>query len=296
MNDFMKKCTLITAFILALSSLGGCAANNKDNKKPAPKTSATAPKTTKNKDTATTKSSNMNTARNLYLVVEPAGKLGPDGKMHDAFINGDITLTEGKPVTLHFLNYDGGTHTYTSADLGLNVKVIGSKKQGEPMETTYSFTPDKTGTFNWICADKCDGQNNQWAMTHPGYMQGKITVNNDPVQHVSTVINPGYKLGSDNKLHDAYTPANFTVSSESPVELTVYNFDEGSHTFTSKDLGVNLAVPATKQKGTPSITKVTFTPKKKGTFKWMCADPCDGQNGQWAMTHNNYMMGNVTVK
>lgn len=288
----MKKSIIFVLFVFVFSTfLVGC--NNNQPKTAAPKTK---PTTTKNKDTAKAGNPKSNTARNLYLVVEPSGKLGPDGKMHDAFINGDITLTEGKPVTLHFLNYDGGTHTYTAADLGLNVKVKGSTKKGTPMETTYTFTPDKTGTFNWYCADKCDGENNQWAMTNDGYMRGTITVNNDNTQHVSTVINAGYKLGSDGKLHDAYTPGNITVSAGSPVELTIYNFDDGSHTFTSNDLGVNIAVPGTKQKGTPSVTKGTFTPSKTGTFKWLCADPCDGQNGQWAMTHTNYMIGNVTVQ
>lgn len=295
MSNVMKKCTLFLAIILVLSSLAGCAGNNAAKK--------TTPKTTTTKSTAKNKTMNMNnnnktkdTARNQYLVIEPGGKLGPDGKMHDAFINGDITLTEGKEVTLHFLNYDGGTHTYTCADLGLNIKIMGSTKKGQPMETTYTFTPDKTGAFKWYCADKCDGQNGQWAMTHAGYMTGTITINNDPAQHVSLVINPGYKLGSDGKLHDAYTPGNFTVSSESPVQLTVYNFDGGTHTFTSNDLGVNIKVAASKQQGSPQATTGTFTPNKKGTFKWLCADPCDGQNGQWAMTHNDYMMGNVTVK
>lgn len=142
----MKKSIIFVLFVFVFSTfLVGC--NNNQPKTAAPKTK---PTTTKNKDTAKAGNPKSNTARNLYLVVEPSGKLGPDGKMHDAFINGDITLTEGKPVTLHFLNYDGGTHTYTSADLGLNVKIKGSTKKGTPMETAYTFTPIKpeplTGT------------------------------------------------------------------------------------------------------------------------------------------------------
>lgn len=295
MTKVIQKCALILVLILAFSSLAGCA-NNKATPQTTPKT--TAPKTTtKSKQEATNNNNTTkDTARNEYLVIEPGGKLGPDGKMHDAYINGDITLTEGKEVTLHFLNYDSGTHSYTCADLGLNVNVMGSTKKGQPMETTYTFTPDKTGSFKWYCADKCDGQNGQWAMTHNGYMTGTITVNNDPTQHVSLVINPGYKLGPDGKLHDAYTPANFTVSSESPVQLTIYNFDNGNHTLTSKSLGVNINVAPSKQTGSPAATTATFTPSKKGTFTWQCMDPCDGQNGQWAMSHNNYMMGNITVE
>lgn len=236
------------------------------------------------------------TGLNQYIVVEAGSKLGPDGKLHDAFINGDITITKGQPVTLHFLNYDGGTHTYTAPDLGLNIKIQGSTKDGQPMETTYTFTPEKVGTFNWICADPCDGENGQWAMSQQGYMIGKITVTNDKTQHVSLVINAGYKLGSDGKLHDAFTPGDFTIGSGSPVELTVYNFDNGKHTLTAPDLGVNMQISGSKQKGDPSVTTYTFTPNKQGTFKWICADRCDGQNGQWAMVQDNYMIGTLAVK
>lgn len=285
MKKIIKKASLAIALISALSfSLAGCGTNTQKTTSAKPETKVTA-KADAQKETA-----------NQYIVVEAGSKLGPDGKLHDAFINGDITITAGQPVTLHFLNYDDGTHTYTSPELGLNVKIKGSVKKGQPMETIYTFTPKKAGTFTWICADPCDGQNGQWAMAQQGYMQGKITVTNDNTQHVSLVINAGYKLGPDGKLHDAFTPGDFTINAGSPVEITIYNFDDGTHTLTANDLGVNMQENGSKQKGDPSITKYTFTPSKKGTFKWYCADRCDGQNGQWAMAQDNYMMGSITVK
>lgn len=285
MNKLLKRGTLAIALVSVLSfTLAACGSSN----------IKTAPAKSESKVTA--KADNQNGAAiNQYIVVEPGSKLGPDGKLHDAFINGDITITEGQPVTLHFLNYDGGTHTYTSSELGLNIKINGAAKKGQPMETTYTFTPKKAGTYTWICADPCDGENGQWAMAQQGYMQGKITVTKDNTQHVSLVINAGYKLGSDGKLHDAYTPGDFTINSGSPVELTIYNFDDGTHTLTANDLSVDMKVSGSKQKGAPSITKYTFTPNKKGTFKWICADRCDGQNGQWAMAQDNYMIGSITV-
>jgi plastocyanin len=286
MNNIIKKGTIALALVSALSfSLAGCGTAN---------TTKTASANTVTTKTVAQKTS----ADNQYIVIEPGAKLGSDGKLHDAFINGDIKITQGQSVTLHFLNYDGGEHTYTSADLGLNVKIKGTKTKGQPAETTYTFTPSKTGTFNWMCADPCDGENSQWSMTHQGYMQGTITVlpSTNTVQYVSMVINAGYKLGSDGKLHDAYTPGDITVNSGNQVQLTVYNFDDGTHTLTALDLGVNMAVKGSTQKGNPSVNTYTFTPTKKGSFKWMCANPCDGQNGQWAMTHDNYMNGHINVQ
>ncbi|MCM2534021.1 cupredoxin domain-containing protein [Neobacillus pocheonensis] len=286
MNKLIKKGTIAIALISALSfSLAGCGATD-------------SAKTAKAKTVTASANVQKESGYNQYIVIEPGGKLGSDGKQHDAFINGDIKITEGQQVTLHFLNYDGGTHTYTSADLGLNVKIKGSTKKGQPEETTYTFTPKKNGDFTWMCADKCDGDNNQWAMAQQGYMQGKITVlpSTNKVQYVSMVINAGYKLGSDGKLHDAFTPGDIAVKAGQPVEVTIYNFDDGTHTLTSNDLGANIQISGSKQKGNPSVTTSTFTPSKKGTFKWMCADKCDGQNGQWAMMQDNYMMGTITTK
>jgi plastocyanin len=291
MNKLIKKGPIALALLSALTfSLAGCGTTN--NAKPA-KVQTTASATTTSDSTV-----QKDSGYNQYIVIEPGSKLGPDGKLHDAFINGDIKITEGKQVTLHFLNYDDGTHTYTSADLGLNVKIKGSTKKGQPAETTYTFTPKKTGTFTWLCADPCDGQNNQWSMTHDGYMMGKITVlpSTNNVQYVSMVVNPGYKLGSDGKLHDAFTVGDITVKAGEPVELTVYNFDDGTHTVTSNDLGLNLQVAGSKQKGDPAVSTATFTPNKAGNFKWFCADKCDGQNGQWAMSQDDFMMGSFNVK
>jgi heme/copper-type cytochrome/quinol oxidase subunit 2 len=296
-NKVIKKGTIAVALISALSfSLAGCGTSSTKTASAKDKPAATA-SASKSTSTSTTQVAQKDTALNQYIVIEPGGKLGPDKKMHDAFINGDIKITEGQPVTLHFLNYDGGTHTYTSGDLGLNVQIKGSTKKGEPAETTYTFTPSKTGTFSWLCADKCDGGNGQWAMTQQGYMQGKITVlpATNKVQYVSMVVNPGYKLGSDGKLHDAFTATDLTVKAGQPVELTVYNFDGGDHTVTNKDLGLNLNVTPSKTNGTPSVSTIQFTPTKTGKFVWNCADKCDGGNGQWAMAQPGYMMGTFNV-
>jgi heme/copper-type cytochrome/quinol oxidase subunit 2 len=296
-NKFVKGAAVLST--LASLALAGCGqatssqATNSDQAKPAANSSQT---TTPAPASDKTSNTSQQQVQNVYLVIEAGAKLGPDGKLHDAFINGDFTVTAGKPVHLTIYNYDDGTHTLTAGDLGLNVKVKGSEKKGQPGVTEADFTPTKEGTFNWLCADKCDGQNNQWAMTHDGYMQGKITVVKDNVQHVSLVVNAGLKLGPDGKQHDAFTPGDFTINANEPVELTIYNFDDGTHTLTSKDLGVNVKIDGSKKKGDPGVTTYKFTPTKTGTFMWNCADKCDGENGQWAMAHDDYMMGKVTVK
>ncbi|MEB3103793.1 cupredoxin domain-containing protein [Ferviditalea candida] len=231
---------------------------------------------------------------NVYITVEADAKLGSDGKTHDAFTNGDITLTEGQPVTLHFYNYDEAPHSYTAPDLGLNIELSGSKKDGEPAITTFTFTPAKTGSFEWKCMDPCDMENGQWAMTHDGYMKGAIKVvpAKDAVQHVSLVINADYKLGTDGELHDAFTPGDFTVKAGQPVELTIYNFDDQGHPFVSSNLGLNVKVDPSQKEGQPSVTTTTFVPAKAGKYEWHCGLPCD----DWAMAHDNYMMGYVTVE
>jgi heme/copper-type cytochrome/quinol oxidase subunit 2 len=76
------------------------------------------------------------------------------------------------------------------------------------------------------------------------------------------------------------------------VSVTVTNYDSGPHSFTSPSMGVNEVIPGG---GTATIGKqVTFTftaPTKPGSYVWWCAIPCD----PWAMAHDGYMRGIVTV-
>lgn len=99
------------------------------------------------------------------------------------------------------------------------------------------------------------------------------------------------KMGPDGNWHDAYLPADFTVKPGSTVEVTVHNYDEATHTFTSTGLGTNQTIAAGSATR-PSTTTFTFTaPAKKGSYEWHCLMPCD----PWAMSHAGYMKGAVTV-
>lgn len=99
------------------------------------------------------------------------------------------------------------------------------------------------------------------------------------------------KKGSDGNWHDAFLPADFSVGAGSLVRVTVYNYDDSEHTFTSTGLGTNVTIAAGSE-SEPAVTTFTFrAPEKAGRYQWLCALPCD----PWAMAHDGYMRGHVTV-
>lgn len=298
---YLGSFAVTTALILVLTGCGTKPISNSDNSMDTSSpmasmgtmTSSPAPA----EPTPSISTSASDQVSNVYITVEAGAKLGSDGKKHDAFINGNIKITKGQKVTLHFYNYDEGQHTYTSADLGLNVKIKGSVKEGQPMETMFTFTPDKEGSFDWICTDPCDTESAQWSMMHDGFMKGHITVlpSTNKIQYVSLVVNAGYKSSADGKLHDAFTPADFTINHGQPVEITVYNFDDGSHTLTSTDLKLNLSIKGSEKEGEPALSTTTFMADKAGSFTWNCMIPCDTESNAWAMTKDGYMTGKISV-
>ncbi len=113
----------------------------------------------------------------------------------------------------------------------------------------------------------------------------------------------GGSLGTDGKTHDTVIPANFAVYMGQIVNLTVVNYDEGPHTFTSPGLGVNFQIPGHVSAGVPSVSHFQFAATKAGVFRWWCSLPCDTGQGGWAMTTGSdgqpdkigFMSGFVTV-
>lgn len=95
--------------------------------------------------------------------------------------------------------------------------------------------------------------------------------------------------GPDGKWHDAMVPGNPTVQA-GKVTVTVYNYDTMMHTINSSALGLAEKIPPAHG-NTPSKLTFTFT-AKPGKYQWFCAMPCD----PWAMAHNGYMRGYITVK
>ena len=53
---------------------------------------------------------------------------------------------------------------------------------------------------------------------------------------VTMVIVPGIRLGPDKKMHDAFTPTDFSATVGQPVIVTVYNYDTAKHSFTAPAL------------------------------------------------------------
>ena len=110
-------------------------------------------------------------------------------------------------------------------------------------------------------------------------------------------------VGSDGNKHDT-----FYFLNEQPVHvgqlvtISITNYDDMPHSFTSPELGINLQIPGAPSDSQPSITTYTFTPSKAGTFRWFCAIPCDSDTNGWAMKtsakgpdQDNFMAGYITV-
>jgi len=120
---------------------------------------------------------------------------------------------------------------------------------------------------------------------------------------ITLVVQGDVLLGPDGKLHDAFTPCNFTVYTNQVVNLTIINYDNGEHTFTSPTLGVNFVAPPSNVTGVPTVSIYQFTESTAGSYRWYCTYPCDTNAGGWAMTTGSdgqpdqigYMGGFVTV-
>ena len=302
------KKTLLATIALSALILSGCGAATSNNTA-APTTSPTQ---TTNQAANSTSGSTSNSSQSadsstpiaalktqeMDLTILPGGRLGPDGKMHDTYAQTDLNVIQGVPVKMTIYNYDSGEHSFSSAGLGLNVQAKVSPKKGVPGITTFTFTPTKTGDFKWQCVDKCDGGMTSYSMTHDGYMMGTVHVlpQSTNKQYIDLTIKDGLKYAAaDGKLHDSYSPADFTVQEGIPVVLTVTNFDTGEHSLFSPGLGISQVWKGASKEGVPTVSTYTFTPTKTGSFTWQCTISCDGGMQSYSMTHQGYMMGTINV-
>lgn len=104
------------------------------------------------------------------------GKMGPDGKWHDAFLPANFTVHAGDRVTVTVRNYDTMPHSFTSSSLSssqLINQMIPAGSADSPSTTTFTFiAPSSAGRYSWWCAMPCD----PYAMSHVGFMRGYVTV------------------------------------------------------------------------------------------------------------------------
>jgi len=120
----------------------------------------------------------------ITLVVQGDVKLGPDGKLHDAFTPCNFAVYAGQEVNLTIVNYDSGEHTFTSPSLGVNFIVPPSNVTGVPTVSNFQFNETTVGVYRWYCTYPCDIEAGGWAMTtgsdgqpgQIGFMGGFVTV------------------------------------------------------------------------------------------------------------------------
>lgn len=108
-------------------------------------------------------------AETIGLTVAGSIKKGPDGKLHDAFSRTNFATKVGKPLQLRINNKDSSPHSITAPGTGVSIII-------NPGVHTYTMIATRAGRYEWTCVIPCDSDAHGWAMTHPGYMAGYITV------------------------------------------------------------------------------------------------------------------------
>jgi Cupredoxin-like domain len=115
----------------------------------------------------------------MYLM--PGSLKGPDGQLHDAVIPSSLVFQAGVPTTINVVNFDDGSHTITSPELGLDL-TIQPGGEAQPVTTTATLTFPQAGAYRWYCNLQCDGPSHfamseSWAGPgQDGYMAGNILV------------------------------------------------------------------------------------------------------------------------
>jgi hypothetical protein len=109
-----------------------------------------------------------------------------------------------------------------------------------------------------------------------------------PTKTISLKVIPGGRLGPDGIKHDYFTKTEFAAKVGQKLDLTIDNTDEGEHSITSPEIGVNIIVK-------PGVHTYEIVVKEKGRFSWFCVIPCDDTANGWAMQHAGYMSGYITA-
>jgi hypothetical protein len=109
-----------------------------------------------------------------------------------------------------------------------------------------------------------------------------------PVKTISLKVIPEGKPGPDGKKHDYFTQTEYSVRVGQRLNLVIDNTDEGEHSITSPQIGVNIVVK-------PGRHTYQLVVREKGRFSWFCIIPCDSNANGWAMQHAGFMGGYITA-
>ncbi|MBU6423664.1 MAG: cupredoxin domain-containing protein [Chloroflexota bacterium] len=125
---------------------------------------------------------------------------------------------------------------------------------------------------------------------------------------VKMTVLPGELKGPDGLMHDAFVPSGMVLKAGVPATVAVTSYDDGKHSVTCKELGLDETIKggtaAASGDITPAVTTFTFTPKTAGVYRWHCDMECDSaKSGHWAMTDDfdkqpgrlGYMAGWIVV-
>lgn len=126
------------------------------------------------------------------------------------------------------------------------------------------------------------------ASAFPVSTAAPAVVSHIPVKTIRLQIVPEGKRGSDGKRHDYMTVTNFTAKVGQRLDLVIDNTDEGEHSITSPEIGVNIIIK-------PGVHTYQLVVKEKGRFSWFCVIPCDSNANGWAMQQAGYMGGYITA-
>ncbi len=109
-----------------------------------------------------------------------------------------------------------------------------------------------------------------------------------PAQAVTLYVLPASAgiPGPDGETHAAFVPANFAVRAGRQVKVTMINYetyDDGVHTLVATGLRLEVQIKsAVKRSGgqvLPATTTFSFTPARKGVYRWHCEGPTDDMMG-----------------
>jgi hypothetical protein len=109
-----------------------------------------------------------------------------------------------------------------------------------------------------------------------------------PAKLISLEVVAAGKLGPDKIMHDTLTKTEFAVKVGQKLDLRIDNTDEGEHSITSPQIGVNVIIK-------PGVHTYEIVVREKGRFSWFCLIPCDDKGSGWAMQHAGYMSGFITA-